>query len=439
MKKLQATLNQKKAMQFRTDAVDYRVLVAGLESSGKSAIIGMIVDKEALRDSLPTYGVNMVPLLHGGNKFIFHEIGGNISSRGFMKYYYSCDAVIYVIDSSKHNKLTKHKYIDTLDMKIDTNNTTNNNNNNKIENKIERILPLPISNNKSNNSSSDNDSDSFLEDPSSPIYTFPSQDDTKENDFKFKSKIQLRKTQSVQLSNLSTINGNISNQIRASIGAKVLATDHVNYEIKTFSATLKTGMKNILQPLTMNETKCNSNEELISKINYDLKCNDIPFLIYFNKQDCDGSLNKNEIIKRLKFDNIINKTRMYDTICCNAFNKTQVFNGFNWLLCVLKEIKNKKKQNAKIMSQVNGIHNIDLSKYGPNVKNPKCIICQQNCKFHGAYCSVCGKWYCQRDAMTKMLKRKSGHYKCKECVGSKSRFVNGQITTTKLKRSKSQI
>ncbi len=89
----------------------------------------------------------------------------------------------------------------------------------------------------------------------------------------------------------------------------------------------------------MNECKCNSNEELISKINYDLKCNDIPFLIFFNKWDMNTKLNSNEIIKRLKFKNIINKKRIYKTFECNAFNKTQIFNGFNWLLNVLKDIK----------------------------------------------------------------------------------------------------
>ena len=47
--------------------------------------------------------------------------------------------------------------------------------------------------------------------------------------------------------------------------------------------------------MTMNEAKCQSAQELISKINYELKSNDIPFLIYLNKQD---DIDENEPISK---------------------------------------------------------------------------------------------------------------------------------------------
>ena len=43
-------MKRKQSQRFNTDAVDYRILVAGLESSGKSSIVSMIVNKEAMED-----------------------------------------------------------------------------------------------------------------------------------------------------------------------------------------------------------------------------------------------------------------------------------------------------------------------------------------------------------------------------------------------------
>eukprot|EP00483_Globobulimina_turgida_P009304 UN09323 len=130
----------------------------------------------------------------------------------------------------------------------------------------------------------------------------------------------------------------------------------------------------------------------------------------------------------MQFERIISKKRRYETFACNAFSKNEVFRGFFWLLDTLKLIRNEKKRNAKLMSSQ---MNIDLSKYGPTAQNPVCVICEQSCHYQGSFCSVCGKWYCQRDAMTKMLKRKSGHEKCKECVGQKSRFFEQTLDKAK--------
>lgn len=44
----------------------------------------------------------------------------------------------------------------------------------------------------------------------------------------------------------------------------------------------------------MNEAKCNSVQELISKLNYDLRDLDIPFLILYNKANDDDPMSLNE-------------------------------------------------------------------------------------------------------------------------------------------------
>ena len=88
----------------------------------------------------------------------------------------------------------------------------------------------------------------------------------------------------------------------------------------------------------------------------------------------------------------------------------------------MKDITQKHKQFSKEIELLNRLNNIDLNKYGPNAKEPKCHICCKPCKNTGSYCTVCGLWYCQRDIITKMLLRKSGNSKCKSCVGQKSIF-----------------
>merc|ERR1712129_526721 len=147
-------------------------------------------------------------------------------------------------------------------------------------------------------------------------------------------------------------------------------------------------------------------------------------------------MNEMEIIKALEFQRIIHKMREYQCFACHARDKDGIGKGFKWLMKQLDDRKMREKQSAKRMSVQLSQNEIviDLNKYGPTVDNPKCCICDIECNVDGSYCSVCGKWYCDRHKLTKMLIRKSGA-KCKFCVGMKSRFG---IESVEHKRKRSQ-
>ena len=446
MKKIQTSIKVKNAEDWNTHRVDYRVLVMGLESSGKSSIIHVIVCNEFAQNVSPTKGVKVTPYLTNGKRIIFHEVGGHIESRGWMKFYYSCDAVIFVIDSTQTTELTKASddidvdyYSDDLKSDDDTEDipTTPPSSTTKPEtyeytdkntgnlSPIPNFAPCPIPK-LSSNASLDKATFTFLEEPMSPI----SPDDEKVDRPKF------GRSHSEYIQNK---NGTLKLKQRSSIGpSNPLENDHKNYLFAHHQITTRK-RGDTLKPLTMNEAKCHSAQELLSKLNYDLRDYGIPFLIYLNKQDRKEAMSEADIIKKLKFKRIIHKLREYGTFCCNARNdKDGINRGFKWLLQRLDDRKMREKQSAKInakrMSQSGVLFQIDLSKYGPTVKNPKCVICDVIVDNKGSYCTVCGKWYCHRDKLTKMMIRKSGS-KCKFCVGQKSRFIADDF---KSKRKRSQ-
>merc|ERR1712087_423325 len=90
-----------------------------------------------------------------------------------------------------------------------------------------------------------------------------------------------------------------------------------------------------LQPLTMNEAKCDSVQELISKLNYDLSDTDIPFLILYNKADVIEhnlmAINEHRITSMLRLDQIIDQRRMFNCFACTAIDSegTEVLEAFN--------------------------------------------------------------------------------------------------------------
>ena len=60
---IQASLKRKKSMKFQTNLVDYKIIVVGLESSGKSSILNMIVNGNNVATKMGSnyggYGVMM--------------------------------------------------------------------------------------------------------------------------------------------------------------------------------------------------------------------------------------------------------------------------------------------------------------------------------------------------------------------------------------------
>jgi len=636
-------------MKFQTDNVDYRILVVGLQSAGKSSVLHMIVNREDILlhgDPVSTHGVEVVPFETAsvnGKSVIFYEIGGNMSSRGLMNYYYDCEAVIYVIDSTKPAELTKEPYVEHKEKEKEQQEDTMKAKEEEEETMPMHTLKIPTSvsvdalftssftkadtftDEDENNphllpldddheSSRSSSSDTSLEEVASPFtpscdeQTEQVQADDGANESEDEQIIHVQDEetnihgadkQSTNTANVNSTNMNskllpanhredgskqnatnssksskklnlsslmskfeklrshrnrmipliksqttdavdlvamddavnhstecmvitedqeegggeeqdthdqhrcgVSTQQRKSVShckvSKLLGMEEQHSQssdnmlpshqpmfgrsksasaavsrpsfsisltdrtrlsmvgkfkrhkkVKTNKArgsvatTLSSSNREMLraaavetaktrklkpgslflQPLTMNEAKCHSAQELISKLNYEIKSVDVPFLIYYNKQDLvHRRLSGEEIEKRLEYETIINKTRRYSAFECGAADRERVYDGWNWLLQTLKEIKLKQKENAKFDELVNRLNSIDQDKYGPNAKRPHCVICSKPCKHTGRFCTVCGKWYCQADERKSMLHRRSGNSKCRQCVGQKSIF-----------------
>ena len=249
---------------------------------------------------------------------------------------------------------------------------------------------------------------------SNPVHTTDSSPNLQSSRNSFVDKFKRRK--SLKLKSKTKLKN------QSSIGSITLTDEQMKFLPKLgTTVSLKSG-NDMLVPLTMNEAKCESAQELISKLNYELKSTDIPFLIYYNKQDKKEALSSDEITKQIEYERIIHKDREYAVFECCSSRKDDVLCGFNWLLKCMKDIDRKHKIYAKEIELLNRLNSIDLNIFGPNAKSPKCFICNQPCRNTGSFCTVCGKWYCQRDVITSIILRKSGNSKCRECVGQKSIF-----------------
>eukprot|EP00485_Elphidium_margaritaceum_P005957 CAMPEP_0202696000 /NCGR_PEP_ID=MMETSP1385-20130828/9398_1 /ASSEMBLY_ACC=CAM_ASM_000861 /TAXON_ID=933848 /ORGANISM="Elphidium margaritaceum" /LENGTH=621 /DNA_ID=CAMNT_0049352091 /DNA_START=46 /DNA_END=1912 /DNA_ORIENTATION=+ len=581
MNKLQASISRKKFMKFQIDQVDHRILVCGLESTGKSSIVNLIVNKEALQSSTPTLGVDMVPFETSSSKtVIFYEIGGNVTSRSLLNYYYDCDAIIYVVDSTKPESLQKkveptqqpqpqppqspppppppqqheHKqqalpqqltpicteqnvtnasrhttstpasttfichnddddddshdneleqdsrgsddsendlfkadmFIDTAappqqlnahdddddeeeeDIDVDSTPTMLRNFMSKFEKgtksqpipsyaditnlneeeSVEFGIAIPTTSTKAQNSSklskllgvddaancsertlnrsqsnpamllpqsvssmvstSDADSTSLSQRPRNIfVDTFRRRHKTRGADKSVQNRA--KRTNSHQhyqnhsgasTSSFSSLSfSSLTSRTRLSTGSMMLTEKERRTYLKQQSVPIlghhsagsfpppppppslppplleETAGSLCLQPLTMKEAECHSVQELISKVNYELKSSDVPFLIYYNQQDASDALSKDEITRRLQYHRIINKTRQFQVVTCDANDEARVCQGFAWLLHTLKQIKLKQKEHRAMNELVSRLNAIDQDKYGPNAKTPQCVIC----------------------------------------------------------------
>jgi len=82
-----------------------RVLVLGLDNSGKTTILKKLSDEDASH-IMPTQGFNIKSLMHDGFKLNVWDIGGQKSIRPYWRNYFdNSDALIYVIDSADKKRL----------------------------------------------------------------------------------------------------------------------------------------------------------------------------------------------------------------------------------------------------------------------------------------------------------------------------------------------
>lgn len=82
-----------------------RLLVLGLDNSGKTTILKKLSDEDISQIS-PTQGFNIKSLIHEGFKLNVWDIGGQKSIRPYWRNYYDqTDALIYVIDSADKKRI----------------------------------------------------------------------------------------------------------------------------------------------------------------------------------------------------------------------------------------------------------------------------------------------------------------------------------------------
>merc|ERR1711937_670583 len=82
-----------------------RILMLGLDNSGKTSILKRLSDED-ITHIMPTQGFNIKSLLHEGFKLNVWDIGGQKTIRPYWKNYFeNTDALIYVVDSSDRRRL----------------------------------------------------------------------------------------------------------------------------------------------------------------------------------------------------------------------------------------------------------------------------------------------------------------------------------------------
>ncbi|KAF6762573.1 small monomeric GTPase [Ephemerocybe angulata] len=85
---------------------DVRILMLGLDSAGKTTILYRLQIGEVV-STIPTIGFNVETVEYKNIKFQVWDLGGQSSIRPYWRCYFpNTSAIIYVIDSSDHARLT---------------------------------------------------------------------------------------------------------------------------------------------------------------------------------------------------------------------------------------------------------------------------------------------------------------------------------------------
>lgn len=98
-------LSYLKNLTSRGTSSDVRVLLLGLDNSGKTSILRRLSEEDIL-DVRPTQGFQVKTLKQGSFNIDMWDVGGQKAIRAYWKNYFdSVDAVIYVIDSSDRRRM----------------------------------------------------------------------------------------------------------------------------------------------------------------------------------------------------------------------------------------------------------------------------------------------------------------------------------------------
>jgi len=91
--------------KLKKSTKELRVLMLGLDNSGKTSILKKLSDEE-ISHIMPTQGFNIKSLQQEGFKLNVWDIGGQKAIRPYWRNYFDgTDAMIYVIDSADKRRL----------------------------------------------------------------------------------------------------------------------------------------------------------------------------------------------------------------------------------------------------------------------------------------------------------------------------------------------
>lgn len=91
--------------KLKKNEKEARILVLGLDNSGKTTILKSLSDED-ISQIMPTHGFNIKNLVHEGFKLTVFDVGGQEMLRTYWgNYFEGTDALVYVIDSADRKRL----------------------------------------------------------------------------------------------------------------------------------------------------------------------------------------------------------------------------------------------------------------------------------------------------------------------------------------------
>jgi len=91
--------------QLKKTEKELRILVLGLDNSGKTTILKSL-SNEDISQITPTHGFNIKNLSHDGFRLNVWDVGGQKALREYWgNYFDNTDALVFVIDSSDEKRL----------------------------------------------------------------------------------------------------------------------------------------------------------------------------------------------------------------------------------------------------------------------------------------------------------------------------------------------
>jgi small GTP-binding protein len=101
---------------FKSDK-DVRILIIGLDATGKTTIVQKIYSGETVR-TIPTIGFNVQIVRRNNITFTMWDVGGGYMQRQLYKHYYkNTDGVIFVVDSNDKERLEEAKELLHIQLK----------------------------------------------------------------------------------------------------------------------------------------------------------------------------------------------------------------------------------------------------------------------------------------------------------------------------------